>query len=100
MFGDNGNGNPYGWGYQIAFAQIQKADTANMAAPYGKGTTPANDSITRHHGGSNVCFLDGHAKWMRWQQLAVLHGTDGTPGTPNYSEEAKWLWWPRYGVNP
>jgi prepilin-type N-terminal cleavage/methylation domain-containing protein/prepilin-type processing-associated H-X9-DG protein len=100
MFGDNGNGNPYGWGYQIAFAQIQKADPSNIAPPWGTGTIPADDNITRHHGGSNICFLDGHAKWMRWQQLAMLNPTDAPAGAVYNRDEAKWLWWPRYGVNP
>jgi len=27
------------------------------------------DTKTRHQGGQNVVFTDGHAKWLRWQQM-------------------------------
>ena len=60
----------------------------------------ANRGSERHTGGANYIFFDGHVKWMRWQQLAVWYTPDRQPGQVGYSEEAKWLWWPRYGFNP
>lgn len=103
FFGDGGS-LPHGWNYGVAFANVNDATRKNMAAPYGTGTIAADDQAARHHGGSNLCFLDGHCKWMRWQRLAVFYCIPGDcsaqPGTVNYSDEAKWLWWPRYGVDP
>ena len=28
---------------------------------------------TRHSGGSNIVFLDGHAKWLQWNKIKVFH---------------------------
>ena len=29
------------------------------------------DAETRHHNGSNVTFVDGHAKWHQWKNLTI-----------------------------
>jgi len=36
--------------------------------------------ITRHLGGSNIGFLDGHAKWLPAEQILDLAGVVGKPG--------------------
>jgi len=95
MFGDSAD--RIGWSTFIAFAN---ARNPQIGPPYGTGTLTPGDNLTRHSGGSNLGFLDGHVKWMRWQQLAVWYAPDRQPGQVGYSEEAKWLWWPRYGFNP
>ncbi len=34
------------------------------------GTVPSNmDDYAPHNGGSNICYADGHVKWIRWSQL-------------------------------
>jgi prepilin-type processing-associated H-X9-DG protein len=33
---------------------------------YGQAAT---DAAARHHGGENVSFVDGHAKYNRWTNL-------------------------------
>ena len=34
------------------------------------GTVPGNaEDYAPHNGGSNICFADGHVKWLRWQQI-------------------------------
>lgn len=40
----------------------------------GCGGMPGNmnDQYTRHNGGSNVQFLDGHVKWVKWQACEFL----------------------------
>ncbi len=49
--------------------------------------TPAHNHFdhlardTRHNGGSNYNFGDGHAKWLRWD--ATLEGGEGLPGLHN-----------------
>lgn len=36
------------------------------------GTSNMNDDLTRHSGGSNANFLDGHVKFYRWQNFRNL----------------------------
>jgi prepilin-type processing-associated H-X9-DG protein len=89
----------FGWSAATAFANTNRTQ---VRFPWGDGPATApepNDSMTRHAGGSNVGFLDGHVKWMRWQNLAVYGAGDGRPANVT-TAEAEWLWWPRYGVNP
>jgi prepilin-type N-terminal cleavage/methylation domain-containing protein/prepilin-type processing-associated H-X9-DG protein len=46
--------------------------------PGGCGNFPNNmdDTHTRHNGGSNVLFLDGHVKWVKWSNCESLrYGT-------------------------
>jgi prepilin-type N-terminal cleavage/methylation domain-containing protein/prepilin-type processing-associated H-X9-DG protein len=38
----------------------------------GNFQTVMNDSYTRHNGGSNVLFLDGHVKWFKWNNCEAL----------------------------
>lgn len=51
--------------------------------------SPAHDHFahlardTRHNGGSNYTFADGHAKWLRWD--ATFKGGEGLPGMHNPS---------------
>jgi prepilin-type N-terminal cleavage/methylation domain-containing protein/prepilin-type processing-associated H-X9-DG protein len=75
----------------IAFAQACVA-TTDPNCPSGMlGLLPrapqfANDDYTRHGGGSNIAFLDGHVKWMpaRLITYSRLMG-DGYPGyDPNW----------------
>ncbi len=42
----------------------------------------------RHNGGGNYAFCDGHAKWMRPEQV-ICHAGDHTPG-PNGLDNCMW----------
>ncbi len=44
--------------------------------PGGCGGMPDNmkDEYTRHSGGSNVAFLDGHVKWEKWENILSFNG--------------------------
>lgn len=49
-------------------------NSADQYACVGGTPDPAKfpgreDSKTRHSGGQNVIFTDGHAKWLRWQNM-------------------------------
>jgi prepilin-type N-terminal cleavage/methylation domain-containing protein/prepilin-type processing-associated H-X9-DG protein len=56
-FAENAVGNPAGAGCQIT--------TGTYGDSYSTGYTPwARLNLTRHNGGSNYEFIDGHAKWM------------------------------------
>jgi prepilin-type N-terminal cleavage/methylation domain-containing protein/prepilin-type processing-associated H-X9-DG protein len=51
----------------------QRTQFANVCGTYCN--PPADlwtnsDAYTRHSGGSNISFVDGHVKWYRWQDLA------------------------------
>jgi prepilin-type N-terminal cleavage/methylation domain-containing protein/prepilin-type processing-associated H-X9-DG protein len=46
---------------RVAFANSCGWDT------YCAGGAVPNDDWTRHNGGSVICFADGHAKWLKWQ---------------------------------
>ncbi len=89
----------YGWSAATAFAN---ANRTQVRLPWGDGPATAaapDDNMTRHQGGSNVGYLDGHVKWVRWQNLAIYGAGDGRGATVT-RPEAEWLWWPRYGLNP
>ena len=30
---------------------------------------PMDETWTRHNGGENICFVDGHAKWVNWHNI-------------------------------
>jgi prepilin-type N-terminal cleavage/methylation domain-containing protein/prepilin-type processing-associated H-X9-DG protein len=49
------------------------AASKTAAAPWGQGGTyqwnPAWDANTRHQGGINVAYADGHAKWIRAEKM-------------------------------
>lgn len=52
----------------------------------GNGAPGSGPSSTRHSGGANYCFLDGHVKWLRPNQVygqcdetnGLQNGNDGT----------------------
>jgi prepilin-type N-terminal cleavage/methylation domain-containing protein len=46
---------------------IQYSNGESMLAPVG---TPV-DACLRHLGGNEMVFMDGHAKWVRWQNLST-----------------------------
>ncbi len=48
---------------------------AQYTATYG---SPFLDSQTRHHGGENVTFVDGHSKYMTWSQMTWANLTDSS----------------------
>jgi prepilin-type N-terminal cleavage/methylation domain-containing protein/prepilin-type processing-associated H-X9-DG protein len=41
------------------------------------------DSATRHHGGANIAFADGHSKYFKWQNMTFcnLISNSSCPGT-------------------
>ncbi len=51
------------------------------------GTVPQDrmDDYAPHNGGSNICFADGHVKWVRWNRLKRV----GDGGTIRYRA---WEW--------
>ena len=56
-FAPNSDGNPAGPGCQLT--------TGTYGNSYSTGYTPwARVNLTRHNGGSNYEFVDGHAKWL------------------------------------
>lgn len=86
----------FGWAAAMAFANENRT---RILFPWGDGgPLEPGDQYTRHHGGSNIGFLDGHVKWTRWQNIAIYGAADGRGEATR--PEAEWLWWPRYGVNP
>jgi prepilin-type N-terminal cleavage/methylation domain-containing protein/prepilin-type processing-associated H-X9-DG protein len=64
-------------GRSAAWASIHRRPSGN---PCG-GNQPLNwvDECTRHNGGSNVAFADGHAKWLAGQ---TIHGAVPGMTTP------------------
>ncbi|HLK61483.1 MAG TPA: DUF1559 domain-containing protein [Chthonomonadaceae bacterium] len=56
---------------------IQYNNGESMLAPTG---TPV-DPCLRHLGGNEMVFMDGHARWIRWQNLSTnkCHPTRDTP---------------------
>ena len=71
----------------------------NIPSPYGHGGTTGtvlpSDNITRHQGGSNIGYLDGHVKWLRWQKILIMPER----GSPMTTPKASRSWWPRYGTD-
>ncbi len=53
--------------------------TGNSTFPPGPGITFGCESANTHHGGSNFCFVDGHAKYLKGNlQRYLTLGTDGS----------------------
>jgi len=52
-----------------------------------------NERYTRHQGGDNAIFADGHVKWLRWNYI-----TDncGKLFWPDHSRD-KYTWWDQWG---
>jgi prepilin-type processing-associated H-X9-DG protein len=52
-----------------------------QVGPQACAGIPLDDQYTRHNGGSNLAFTDGHVKWFKAQTLATYQGTydDGNP---------------------
>jgi prepilin-type N-terminal cleavage/methylation domain-containing protein/prepilin-type processing-associated H-X9-DG protein len=98
MFGD-GFRSWQGWSAQLAFANTERN---NIQFPWGNCQTgnclQPSDALARHQGGSNVCFLDGHCKHLKWQRLA-MYGTEAGR-EPLHNLESRWFWWPRFGFDP
>jgi len=42
---------------------------------------------TRHLGGANIAFCDGHVEWMRYENVPVYHSP-----TP-FLSQAEWFFW-------
>jgi prepilin-type N-terminal cleavage/methylation domain-containing protein/prepilin-type processing-associated H-X9-DG protein len=56
-------------------------DSIDQSAPAGALTDPSvRKQWTRHLGGSNLGFLDGHAAWMNAERILDECGTVGNPG--------------------
>ena len=61
---------------------------------YGIYVTPETSGrlATRHDGGLNVIWADGHAKWMRRE---ILENDIGSTGTLTAAENGSQYWWGR-----
>jgi len=58
----NWGGNDNGWDYGTMRTKVGQGKTL--------GTTDAQmSSVTRHSLGNTAVFCDGHAKWLRWNQV-------------------------------
>jgi prepilin-type N-terminal cleavage/methylation domain-containing protein/prepilin-type processing-associated H-X9-DG protein len=91
LFGDART--PVDWAEGVAFANMYPYGWVDLQPPIGYGSVPYGEHLTRHEGGSDIGFLDGHAKWMRWQYLQAY---ERPPGLGRLCLQWK-LWWPRYG---
>jgi prepilin-type processing-associated H-X9-DG protein len=45
------------------------ATTEGGTCACGSGNSAPDDSQARHNAGSNIGFCDGHAKWMKWNNI-------------------------------
>jgi prepilin-type N-terminal cleavage/methylation domain-containing protein/prepilin-type processing-associated H-X9-DG protein len=60
------------WGNQMTFGvdRIRFVRNTTGCGGYPLPNDPANpDASTRHSGGSNIIFADGHVRWQRWQSI-------------------------------
>jgi prepilin-type N-terminal cleavage/methylation domain-containing protein/prepilin-type processing-associated H-X9-DG protein len=64
-----------GWEPNGLLARYILADRPYACAGCGKGVdvTGMRDDYTRHLGGSNIAFVDGHVKWFRWDRLRTTN---------------------------
>lgn len=91
--GDHNYIHAHHWSIPAAFCN----DVTN-GCPYTTGKWSGDDvkvfaqdvASDRHLDGFNVCFVDGHAKWMKFEQTYKIEdgGTDNPP--------IKGMWDPRY----
>jgi prepilin-type N-terminal cleavage/methylation domain-containing protein/prepilin-type processing-associated H-X9-DG protein len=60
------------WGNQVSFGvdRIRFVQNAKGCNGYPLPLDPNNpETSTRHLGGSNIIYADGHVKWQRWQNI-------------------------------
>jgi prepilin-type N-terminal cleavage/methylation domain-containing protein/prepilin-type processing-associated H-X9-DG protein len=60
------------WGSQagVGVDRIRFVQNATACGGYPVPADPTNpDASTRHSGGSNIIYADGHVKWQRWQNI-------------------------------
>jgi prepilin-type N-terminal cleavage/methylation domain-containing protein/prepilin-type processing-associated H-X9-DG protein len=59
--------------HRIASANKNVCDVPNGGCGgMDAGTSGMSDDYTRHNGGSNVAYMDGHVKFVKWQNAAAL----------------------------
>jgi len=58
---------------RLACAESNVCNVPGGCAGMDNGTGGMNDDYTRHNGGSNVAFIDGHSKWVKWGNARNLH---------------------------
>jgi len=56
----------------MASANKNVCDLPGGCAGMDNGTGGMNDDYTRHSGGSNVAYLDGHVKFQKWNNCSRL----------------------------
>jgi prepilin-type N-terminal cleavage/methylation domain-containing protein/prepilin-type processing-associated H-X9-DG protein len=69
MFGDSGY-LPSSFGANIGYYMMDWDGYAGPSPP-DNGVPPA----ARHNEGANICFADGHAKWLRKEKIGVYGDT-------------------------
>jgi len=57
---------------RMASANKNVCDLPGGCAGMDNGTGGMNDDYTRHNGGSNVAYLDGHVKFQKWNNCSRL----------------------------
>ena len=70
---------------------VAEAANFQVKTPASGSTNRCGDAIPRHFNGVVVGFLDGHAKWMKWDFMC---GAD--PTLSSASSDSKKLWLPDY----
>jgi prepilin-type N-terminal cleavage/methylation domain-containing protein len=71
----NWGGSDNGWSYS------QMRTNVGQARTLGTTTDAQMGSVTRHAYGNTAIFCDGHAKWMRWNQVGDSN-TGAASGKP------------------
>jgi len=61
-----------------------------VSPPTTLPSSKGGEVIPRHFDGVVVGFVDGHAKWMKWQLVVAI------PSAPNATAASKKLWYPEY----
>jgi prepilin-type N-terminal cleavage/methylation domain-containing protein/prepilin-type processing-associated H-X9-DG protein len=96
----NGGNNPWATPGAVATEDISDPSTAFgssvQTATYGcKGAYSVTGCSGRHFGGANVCFVDGHVKFLMAKTPGFFFYDIGTPSTTaGYSKECINLWCP------
>lgn len=63
-----GDASGLGSAYRYACSERMPCQIPGFAAGCANWSSVMSDSFARHNGGSNLIYLDGHAKWQKWTE--------------------------------